>query len=232
MTRRENGWDIASFAVRTVLTVIAAVIVVLQANGYAIDFERLRIEQLGLVSLTVAPSTARVYVDGKLVKLQRGTYTSTVTPDVYSLEVQLNGYRTWRHLARVESGGVVRFEDVLLFPERIEPSGTRPASAVDRARPLIDSRLRLVGTELWVARGESDRLVTRLSETIKAAVVLADSHIVYQISDGIHVIDVDGQNDVLLVAQEHPVPMPLMLLSGDRVLGVVTGETTTLYQIQ
>lgn len=232
MTQRESGWDIASFVLRTLLTLVAAVIVVLQANGYAIDFERLRITRVGLVSLTVAPADARVYLDGKAVKLLRGTYTDTVVPDVYSLEVQLNGYRPWHHLVRVESGGVVRFNDVLLFPERIEVASTRPSTPLDRARPLIDSQLRLIGTELWYVTGSTEQLVTRLSEPIKSAIVLAKSHVIYQVSDGIHVIDLDGLNDVVLVAQTGAPATPLVLLNNDRTLGVVGADVTTLYQIQ
>lgn len=232
MIQREKNGDIASFLLRTTLTVLAAGILVVQANGYSIDFEHLRVAQAGLIRMNVSPASARSFVDGRQIRLTRGEFASTYTPDVYDVEVQLNGYQSWHHLARVEPGNVVRFDHIILFPERIDPIGTSPTTTIGREAPLIDPRLRIINTELWYVANGKQQLVTRLSGQILAATLLGTSHVVYQTSDGIHAIDIDGVNDAILVAQVDPTPSPLILSSNDRVLAVVGPELTTQYQIQ
>lgn len=232
MSQRETWWDIASFLVRSLLTLIAATILVLEANGFVIDFNRLRVEKAGLLVVGAHPDGVMALLDGKTLPLQRGQTTKQYFPDQYELEVQKDGYQSWHHQVRIEKGHVALFTSILLFPTKLAVLTTHPVTVAERQAPLVSAQLRLVGTELWYRTNSGEQLITRLSLPMTAAVLFDSSHVLYETASGIHAIDIDGLNDQKLLAIESAVPLPLVLSDGGKTLSVVGEQTTTKYQLQ
>lgn len=233
MPQSETWWDFASFILRTVLTLIAAAILILEANGYVIDFDRLRVEKAGLIVVSVHPTDAELFLNGRQINLQRGQLTQKLFPDLYLLEIRREGYQVWQHSVRVESGTVAAFPGALLFLDHIVQSSQHPVTVSESQLPLINSKILITGNELWYKPDSSkEQLVTRLSVPITAATLLDSHHIVYQTADSVRVIDIDGLNDDLLVSQKFDLPQPMTITEGGRVLEIVGLETTALFRLQ
>jgi thermopsin len=60
----------------------------------------------GTLTLTVAPSSASVWVDGSPVSLSDGSYSASVTPGVHAIEVTASGYFAYFNNVTVKSGAV------------------------------------------------------------------------------------------------------------------------------
>lgn len=232
MLQRETWWDIASFLLRSLLTLIAAVILVLEANGYVVDFNRLRIEKAGLLVIEVTPATATVRLDDKELSLQRGKLTKQYFPDQYQLEVSKLGYQTWHHQADIKKGHVALFNDITLFPTKLKVLDTHPVTLAEQQTLLVDNQLRILDTELWHRTKDAEQLITRLSVPMIGAILFDPSHALYETSTGIHVIDIDGSNDQLLLSDDFAKPAPLIITDSGRTLSVVGEQITTNYRLQ
>jgi hypothetical protein len=234
MIKSDVWWDLASFILRTILTSIAAIILVLEANGYLIDFNRLRIEKAGLLVMTIHPTNASVFLGTEQLIASGSKITDKLFPDQYVVEVRLNGYQTWRHIFRIEPGSVEpsSFPDVVLFPLKIVKKSSHISTYNELQMNLFDKTFSVVNNELWRQSGNGDQLITRLSENIQAAIYFDDYHIIYETESGIHVIDADGTNDVSLVAEALSQPAPVYLSDNGHILNVVMSQVTEQYQIQ
>ncbi len=234
MEERDVGWDIAGVALRSVLTLLAAAILVLEANGYLIDFNRLRAEKAGLLVLETRPADAKAMLDGNALPLRRGQLTTAYFPDMYRLDVVKDGYHPWHHTVRIERGHVAVFDGIVLFPRERPVTGARPATTAEAAAPLVGSQLRVTSGEVWYqsARTAAEQLVTRLSVPIQAAVLLDKAHVLYQVRSGVHVVDLDGTNDVLLIDQALPDPARMTVADGGRTVLLTVAGTTTSYRVQ
>lgn len=232
MLHRETWWDIASFSLRSLLTLIAAAIVILEANGYVIDFNRLRIEKAGLLVLTTQTPAVTALLDGKELNLQRGQLTKQYFPDQYQLEVNKAGYQSWKHQVDIKKGHVAVFADITLFPDQLTTINDHQVTAAELKVPIVSDQLRLVGTELWHRTKDAEQLVTRLSTPMIAAVLLDSAHVIYETASEIHVIDIDGSNDQLLLEREFVTPMPLTIAESGRILSIIGAQTTTNYRLQ
>lgn len=232
MPQREAWWDITSFLMRSVLTLIAATILVLEANGFVIDFNRFRIEKAGLLVLMAHTDGVKATVDGKPLVLKRGQLTKQYFPDQYELDVRKDGYQSWRHQVHIEKGHVARFVAITLFLEHPTIIGTHPATSAEQQSPLVSPQLRLIGSELWFRTTAGEQLITRLSTPMIAAVMLDPSHVLYETHQGVHVIDIDGSNDQLLVESNIVDPLPLLVADGGKMLSIIGEQVTTKYQLQ
>lgn len=230
--QRETGWDIASFVLRSGLTLVAAAILVLEANGYVIDFNRLRVEKAGLLVLDARTADIAATLDGHPLMVRAGKLTQAYFPDLYQLEVTKSGYHAWHHPVRIERGRVALFDGITLFRERIVAGAQRPATAAEQAAPLVGAQVRITDSELWYRGTPDDVLVTRLSVPIQAAIPLDKTHLAYELSTGIHAIDLDGTNDVLLLDQPFPDPVPMLAQDGGRALLLLSAGSATPYRIQ
>lgn len=197
-------FGVLAFALRSVLTVLVAGILVAEANGYAIDFDTFTVRKLGLLAANVTPSTAAVgLIDGELDK-SNNQYAGQLAPGTYNLAVSAEGYHDWHRTVRIEAGKSTAFPLLTLFrtsPELIEE---RPASLEELSAPLIDPRLVVVGGEIWLVRQDGMQLVTRLSLPIEAAILLDQAHVLFVASNALRVIDIDGSNDQQLLPTLEP----------------------------
>ncbi len=76
----------------------------------------------GTLSLTVAPATALVWVDGVQVTLTSGAYTATVSPGPHSIEVLATGYYPYFNNATVSSNATTALT-ASLIPYAPGPGG-------------------------------------------------------------------------------------------------------------
>lgn len=73
---------------------------VFYSQGYRFDYKTIAIQKVGAIFVKSEPADAIIFLDGKPIKnqswfLQDGTLINNLTPGIYTLEVQKDGYRSW-----------------------------------------------------------------------------------------------------------------------------------------
>jgi hypothetical protein len=113
-----------------VLVAIAIVLatIILLYNAYGFGLKNGQVVQNGLVFVSSTPTTANVLVNGQLYKDK--TNTRLLLPGgQYTIEVQRDGYRTWRRAISVEGGSVSRLDYPLLIPSKLATATTKAYTA-------------------------------------------------------------------------------------------------------
>ncbi|MBI2590113.1 hypothetical protein HYW32_03795 [Candidatus Berkelbacteria bacterium] len=229
--RGQTGWDVTAFILQTVLTLLTGGILVAQANGYDIDFRTLAVEKTGLLVLDVQPASAQVFVDEQELFERNGERVRQLLPGPVRIQVTNADYISWNHFAVIDSGLTKVFSKVRLFFKEPLIIRTRSVTKNEFLSPFIDSSLRLDQGEIWRIQGETARLITRLSRPILSATMLDEGHVVFQIEREIHILDLDGSNDINLLTLESDRAIQLISLYGGNVLGVLSEGILTEYQI-
>lgn len=116
------------------LFIAAGVVVVLYSEGWRLDTENcsltniflcnISLEKTGAVFIQTKPSGVTIKLDGKIFSdksslLQSGTLISNLTPKTYHLEVQKDGYLTWKKDLKVRPQLVSEANDIILVPQNI-----------------------------------------------------------------------------------------------------------------
>jgi hypothetical protein len=93
------------------------------SQGYRFDFKTRKIVQTGGLFLKIAPSGARVYLDGKLIKktnfLFDSVFLNDLLPETYQIRIEKDGYHSWEKNLQVEELKVCEAKSVVLFPKKI-----------------------------------------------------------------------------------------------------------------
>lgn len=98
---------------------IGTLILLFEAYGYDVNRKTGEVIQNGLVFLDSHPESARVIVNGEN---EGNTGTRLILPaGNYSVELQRDGYRTWKRDFELEGSIVERLTYPFLFPEKLEP---------------------------------------------------------------------------------------------------------------
>ncbi len=228
---RRTRLELVARALRYGLTALAAGILVLQANGYSIDFATLTVEKLGAIVLTDVPSGAQVTIDGNPVSVERRAVTQLVYPGSYVVSVQLAAHQTWQRNVQVGAGAAVHYRPVLFYEE---PSflGIQPASPEELRAPFVDPRLIVIGGEVWLRDNGTRQLVTRFASPMRAATLLDDDHLAVVVNTDLVVLTRDGMSQQILLTVEAGQPVRLVPTDRGRRLAVVLGETTRRYELR
>lgn len=93
------------------------------SQGYRFDFETGRITKTGGLFFKILPKQCDIYVDGKFIKktsLIFGTaFISDILPKSHFIEIQKEGYLSWKKNLEVKAGLVTEVKKVILFPKEI-----------------------------------------------------------------------------------------------------------------
>lgn len=105
------------YALMAVALIIGTILLWYFSFGFNIDPKTKTVIQNGLLFLDAHPESAKVVINGK----DKGTTdTRLVMPaGSYSIELQRQGYRTWKHDVAIEGGVIERFIYPFLFPEKL-----------------------------------------------------------------------------------------------------------------
>ncbi len=112
-TRLFIGYGLMAIAISIATTIIA-----FEAFGFGIDRETGTVIQNGLLFIDTHPESARITLNGEDKGL---TDARLVIPDgQYTVELERDGYRTWRRTFRLEGSKIERLVYAFMFPEKLD----------------------------------------------------------------------------------------------------------------
>lgn len=205
--KRKNA--IYAIIYRTLMVIILLAVgayILLIANGYKINYRSRSIQKTGMIYLKSDPKDVNIYLDGKLENVKIPAKFSNLLPGRYDVVLKKNSYHDWQKTLYVEQGLVNAETDIILFlnnPQTILASDQEKEAFLKLPNPLLNTGLEIRNSsEIWQvsAKENSNLLITRLSQPIKKVAYYNDKkHILFQVNNEIHVIDLDGSNNIVLV---------------------------------
>ncbi|HUD05989.1 MAG TPA: PEGA domain-containing protein [Candidatus Saccharimonadales bacterium] len=126
--RRHRLRLVIGYSLSAVALLLLTVVLLFIAYGYGIG-KNGQIIQNGLVFVSSAPNPAQIYLNGSY----SGSNTNArleLPAGQYTVQIKLNGYRTWVRSVGVEGGSVERFNYPFLFPNILSPTDAEDYSAV------------------------------------------------------------------------------------------------------
>ena len=102
------------------LFVIAATLVIFYSMGFRIDFKNFAVTETGGIYVRSNPSDIGIVLDGKQIKnrsgiLNSGTLIDDLSPGIYALNIDFDGYASWQKDVRVLPGIVSVFDSIVLI---------------------------------------------------------------------------------------------------------------------
>ncbi len=117
---------------------LGTILLVLLAYGYTFDRTSRTVIQNGLLFVRTEPVNGSVYINGEL--RGSGNQRLVLPAGSYDIEVQADGYRTWRNSIDLAGGAVERFQYPLLFPDEIAEQTYRTFSTEPRLMTVSPDR--------------------------------------------------------------------------------------------
>ncbi len=176
-----------------------ATLIILKANGYQLNAQNFKLSRTGMVILDVLPEDSSVTVNSKLLKSGFPKRITNLRPASYEIIVSAPEHQSWQKIIEVEEGLASAYTDIVLFKQ--SPIEFEVPENLTTSK--ISAEYKDQGTDLTINDSEiywREQLITRSSSRVLAATMYTDAkHIVYQKSNQIRVIDLDGSNDKPLV---------------------------------
>ncbi|MFH1866705.1 MAG: PEGA domain-containing protein [Patescibacteria group bacterium] len=105
-----------------VLFIIAAILLLLFAQGYSYNHLKGRVERTGALEVLSKPKGANIIVDSKPLPNTTPFTISRLSPDLYNITIELEGYQRWNKKIAVKGGRASSTNEVKLWPS--EQTGT------------------------------------------------------------------------------------------------------------
>jgi hypothetical protein len=121
--RRHNQQLYIGYALMVVLILTASTLLLLLTFGFSFDRQTRSLIQNGLVFVDPNPIAADVYVNDE--RKGRGDQRLVLPAGSYNIEIQEDGYRSWRRSIELSGGELQRFAYPFLFAENITTSTYR-----------------------------------------------------------------------------------------------------------
>lgn len=122
-----------TYGVMAVSTLLLTTLAIFYAMGYRFNQTSLSIEQGGLVQFRSTPEGATVLVDGKKISAKTPG-RAHVSPGSHTVEMQLDGYQTWRRTVDLQPGQLLWLDYTRFVPNSVTTTPIRTfASVVDSA---------------------------------------------------------------------------------------------------
>lgn len=118
----------------TVAFLTLAPLVVLYAIGYRANLHQVDPLPVGVISVETTPRRADIKVDEVLVGKSPRTVTN-IEPGARAVEIELEGYQTWRKQIEVQPGRASEIKDILLIPDRLISTSLSEKAAVAALAP-------------------------------------------------------------------------------------------------
>lgn len=179
--------------------ILVATFAIGYASGYRYNFNTKQLYKVSVIQLSADP-LAELYINGSdsHVKSSKAVY---LEPGKYSIELRKDGFHSYFSSVDLGSGQLFNESDIILFKSNIKPNLTTQAQS---ASGVVNDNLAASGAfiaydhELWA----NGKFVTRLSDTIKSAIMYGSNYVIYQTSKGVFVVGVNGRNNVELFPYE------------------------------
>lgn len=190
----------------SLIFILGALLLVLKAYGYKINFPAGKIQKTSILFIKSDPKDAEVKINGKLVTQKTPYRLDQVLPGKYYVEVNKEGYLTWQTTVEIAPGWVSEFDKIVLFLKEPKISQLQ----AENEKKLLDLEVKnegpkvieIKGSELWV----EDQLVTRFSDNLISAKWYPDENHILVLQKNqqseIKILELDGQNITRLVLAE------------------------------
>ncbi|MDD5731579.1 MAG: hypothetical protein PHU42_01690 [Patescibacteria group bacterium] len=117
------------FFISLVLLALAAVClgIIFYASGYQFNWKARKIEKTGMLMINSQEDSLKIFIDKKQVEAVQSrsvvvlssSYTLTILPGEYDLEIQKDGRIPYDERIKIEPELVTKISDVLLLPDKI-----------------------------------------------------------------------------------------------------------------
>lgn len=112
MKRRIRNILFATFAL---FFVLAGGYLTLSAQGFVIDFQKLKIEKTGAIFLKSTPRDANLFINDQATEYSQ--VIKNLAPGEYRLKLVKDGYHDWEKNLRVQSGLITAESQIKLWPK-------------------------------------------------------------------------------------------------------------------
>lgn len=124
------------------LFLTAAPIVMLYTSGYRYNWQKNKVEQVGVLMLNVKPADAKLYINNGLQSTKRPLRVSHLSPNFYQVRAEKDGYYSWQKNLEIKARESTLVYDIALFknnlPRIIEPGPiTQFSLAPDESTILV-----------------------------------------------------------------------------------------------
>lgn len=123
--RRQLIGRILVYSFMTVSVVAIVTVLMLVILGYSFNRKDGRLEQGGLLQFASIPSGAYVTLDGFQVGSRTPSKASNVDARDHTVQMDIEGYRTWQKSILVQAGGIRWLSYARLIPNDIRPESLR-----------------------------------------------------------------------------------------------------------
>lgn len=124
------------------LFLTAAPMVVLYTSGYRYNWQKNKVEQVGVLMLDVAPKDGKIYLNNELLPDKRPLRLANLLPNSYQVRAEKDGYHPWQKNLEIKARESTLVYDIALFknnlPQMMEPGPvTRFSLSPDESTLLI-----------------------------------------------------------------------------------------------
>jgi hypothetical protein len=131
--------SISIWVILLILFSATAGILIFKASGYAYNFETGKVQKTGLLYIRAIPSSADVYLDGKLRGGSTPLRIAGLLPGKYHLEIKRDDYKTITKNVHIYEGLATNLNPLLMFYESPRTLSTEIVDAYDSY--LIEDQL-------------------------------------------------------------------------------------------
>lgn len=174
-----------------------AFLIILKANGYQFDYRYWRIEKTGMIILDGQPKNVVIKLNQKYLEAFPERI-SNLNPGFYHIVISKDRYHLWQENINLQAGQAVEREEIILFySEPIENQNYKEITAETILKEYQDynKNLLIKDNEIFYR----DQLVSRFSQNIISAALAPDNnHIFFQQNNELHVMDINGTNNITL----------------------------------
>ncbi len=201
-----------------------AVLLILVANGYHLNFKNFRLQKTGMIVLNGEPRSINISINGIEKSANFPTRINRLFPGRYELKITKENYQTWEKVVEIKGGQAALHENIILFLE--EPK-VQAVSKDEKEITNVQKDFQSQGKNVTLKENEvwfQGKLLTRFSQKVLGAVLGPDgNHIFTQVGSEIRVIEVDGSNDTALFKVKDLDSIPFSV-SGNKIRYAESGE--------
>ncbi len=221
------------------LFLTAAPIIVLYTSGYRYNWQKNKVEQVGVLMLDILPADAKLYLNNELQPNKRPLRLASLLPNYYQVRAEKDGYHSWQKKLEIKARESTLVYDIALFknnlPNLLENGPVTQFSLSPDESILLIQKL----NALWLMNlktGEK-KLQTVLPYTINQPEIKWSPN-------GKWIIDYDetGSNFVVAgIAKEKnfswqefnlgSISQPKWTTDNEHIYGLVESQNRALYQI-
>ncbi len=174
--------------------VFGSIMIVINASGYVINWQKLTFVKTGLVSISSNPKEAKIYLSGKLQKKLTPTRLNKLPPNWYDVKISYTDYQDWEEGFSLKADQAVTFDDIYLFYKN--PIVTK--KTIDKVRfdnITSPKNLLIEKNELYYISSGDKIIVTRFGKNIDSVDwIIKNKYLIVKIDHKLIAIYKDGSD--------------------------------------